>query len=92
MNSNLSNPLTYYIEMDVNTLMKKFAVKGVSGKEMHQHNYNSSYVQMGPNQPILAPHSGTFEIAEVKNQRYSNGSNTGTYNNQGMSFGGKKIT
>lgn len=79
------------LEMDMNSIIKKLAVKGNPQKDMH-NNYHSSYVQMGPTQPILAPHSGTFEVGEGKNQRYSNGSNTGVHNSHGMSFGGKKIT
>lgn len=47
---------------------------------------------MGPSQPILAPHSGNFEVAEAKNSRYSNGNNQVATHHHGMSFGGKKIT
>jgi hypothetical protein len=45
--------------MDMNTLMKKLAVK--AGPGTNQSAYSTNYVQMGPNQPILAPHSGTFD-------------------------------
>lgn len=76
--------------MDMNALMKKLAVK--AGPGANQSAYSTNYVQMGPSQPILAPHSGTFDpnLEGSKNQRYSNGSTTAISNH--MSFGGKKIT
>jgi len=77
--------------MDMNAIIKKLAAKNGPNKEALS-NYHYNYVQMGPSQPILAPHSGTFEVIDGKNSRYSNGSNTGSNNPHGMSFGGKKIT